>query len=526
MHTLKALATLCDTTLAHGDSDTPISGITLTSSTVEPGDMFAALPGLHVHGARFAADAAARGAYAILTDPAGADIITAAGTDSPALLVVDDVRAVLGTVSAAIYDHPSDAVPVIGITGTSGKTTTAYFIESAFRTAGHSVGMIGTTGSRINGTRVPSSLTTPEAPDLQRLFATMRDAGVHRIAMEVSSHSLLLGRVAGTRFRIGAFLNLSQDHLDFHPTMEAYFQAKARLFTRDSGACCDRAVICIDDEWGVRMRDIAAKSGCAPLTVSTTGPADYTAGPSTVADDGTQHCTLTDPRGHDHTLTLPMPGRFNVANALVALAVAEQAGLTIEDALTGIASVVVPGRLQRIDEGQDFLAVVDYAHKPAAVAAVIATLRSEIKGRLAVVLGAGGDRDSSKRAIMGREAARGSDLLIITDDNPRSEDPATIRAAVEAGALDVPSTERGEIRTIGDRAAAIRAAIAWAQPGDAILVAGKGHETGQEVNGVVHHFDDREEVQAALQERQAGILNAANPSCTSTDTPQVEEGNA
>lgn len=526
MQTLKALATLCDTTLTRGDSDTPISGITLTSSKVEPGDMFAALPGLHVHGARFAADAADRGAHAILTDPEGADIIAAAGNDTPALLVVDDVRAVLGTVSAAIYDHPSDAVPVIGITGTSGKTTTAYLIESAFRTAGHSVGMIGTTGSRINGTRVPSSLTTPEAPDLQRLFATMRDAEVHRIVMEVSSHSLLLGRVAGTRFRIGAFLNLSQDHLDFHPTMEDYFLAKARLFTRDSGACCDRAVICVDDEWGLRMRDIAATSGCDPVTVSTTGPADYTAGPSTVADDGTQHCTLTDPRGHDHTLTLPMPGRFNVANALVALAVAEQAGLTIEDSLTGIASVVVPGRLQRIDEGQDFLAVVDYAHKPAAVAAVIAALRGEIKGRLAVVLGAGGDRDSSKRAIMGREAARGSDLLIVTDDNPRSEDPATIRAAVEAGALDLPSAERGEVRTIGDRAAAIRAAIAWAQPGDAILVAGKGHETGQEVNGVVHHFDDREEVQAALQERQAGTLNAANPSRTRTNTIQVEEGNA
>lgn len=526
MQTLKALATLCDTTLASGDGDTLITGITLTSSTVEPGDMFAGLPGLHVHGARFAADAVARGARAILTDSAGADIIAGAEGPIPALLVVDDVRAVLGTVSAAIYDHPSDTVPVIGITGTSGKTTTAYLIESAFRNAGHSVGMIGTTGSRINGTRVPSSLTTPEAPDLQRLFATMRDAGVHRIAMEVSSHSLLLGRVAGTRFRIGAFLNLSQDHLDFHPTMEDYFQAKARLFTRGSGACCDRAVICIDDEWGIRMRAIAAASGCEPITVSTTGPADYTAGPSTVTNDGTQHCTITDPRGQQHVLTLPMPGRFNVANALVALAIAECAGLTIDDALAGIASVVVPGRLQRIDEGQDFLAVVDYAHKPAAVAAVIATLRSEIKGRLAVVLGAGGDRDSSKRAIMGREAARGSDLLIVTDDNPRSEDPASIRAAVEAGALELPPGERGEVRTNGDRAAAIRAAVAWAQPGDAILVAGKGHETGQEVNGVVHHFDDREEVHAALRERLAGTLTAGDLNFTTTDTTQVEEGNA
>ena len=201
-----------------------------------------------------------------------------------------------------------------------------------------------------------------------------------------------------------------------------------------------------------------------------------------------------------------MPGRLNVANARVALAVSELAGLPIEDALAGIAHVVVPGRLQRIDEGQDYLAIVDYAHKPAAVAAVIATLRSEIKGRLCVVLGAGGDRDASKRAIMGREAARGSDLFIVTDDNPRSEDPAVIRAAVEAGAYELPTEERGEVRNIGDRAAAIRAAIAWAEPGDAVLVAGKGHETGQNVNGVIHHFDDREEVRAALQERRTGSL--------------------
>ena len=506
MQTLKDLAVLCTSTCTSKDGSTEISGITLQSAAVQPGDMFAALPGLHVHGAHFVEDACQRGASAVLTDPEGARIVASTGVNNIPLLVVDDIRAVLGRVSAAIYGNPSYDVPVIGITGTSGKTTTSYLIESAFRTAGHSVGMIGTTGSRINGVRVPSSLTTPEAPDLQRLFATMRDDGVHRIVMEVSSHSLLLGRVGGTRFRIGAFLNLSQDHLDFHHTMEEYFQAKARLFTKDSGTCCDRAVICIDDSWGLRMRDIAEASGCTPVTVSTTGNADYSAGPSSIADDGTQQCVITDPQGNEHKLVLPMPGRFNVANALVALAVSELAGLPIEDALAGIAHVVVPGRLQRIDEGQDYLAIVDYAHKPAAVAAVIATLRSEIKGRLCVVLGAGGDRDASKRAIMGREAARGSDSFIVTDDNPRSEDPAVIRAAVEAGAYELPTEERGEVRNIGDRAAAIRAAIAWAEPGDAVLVAGKGHETGQNVNGVIHHFDDREEVRAALQERRTGSL--------------------
>lgn len=515
MQTLNTLATLCDTTVPAEYGSSAITDISLRSNDVGDGYLFAALPGLSVHGAQYAADALHRGALAVLTDNAGAEIIhTAARNPNQAhrhllenvpLLVVDDVRSVLGKVSSAIYNDPSAQMPVIGITGTSGKTTTSYLIESAFRTAGHSVGMIGTTGTRINGEAVPTSLTTPEAPDLQRLFAQMRDANVNRVAMEVSSHALCLGRVSGTKFAVAGFLNLSQDHLDFHKDMDDYFAAKAQLFTGEAGTSCDNAVICIDDEWGQRMVEVALKAGLRPVTVTTQGEADYSAGPSTVAADGTQTCLVTTPQGTQHELFLPMPGRFNVANALLAIAILEIMDLPIESALEGIANVVVPGRLERIDKGQDFVAVVDYAHKPAAVAAVIAELRKEITGRLAVVLGAGGDRDTGKRPIMGAEAARGADLFIITDDNPRSEYPATIRAAVEAGALSVPADERAEVRIIGDREQAIKDAIAWAQPGDAVLVAGKGHETGQNIDGIIHHFDDREVVEEAL----LGYLNGA-----------------
>ncbi|HHY07667.1 MAG TPA: UDP-N-acetylmuramoyl-L-alanyl-D-glutamate--2,6-diaminopimelate ligase [Corynebacteriales bacterium] len=505
MQTLKELADLCETTISADSSDIQISDITLRSGDVDDGYLFAALPGQRVHGASFASEAVSKGALAVLTDETGSQLLAEQSLDIPTL-VVPDVRAILGAVSAAIYGCPTDTLLVMGITGTSGKTTTSYFIESAFRAAGHSVGMIGTTGTRINGRPVPTSLTTPEAPDLQRLFAKMRDKDIHRAVMEVSSHALCLGRVSGTHFRIGGFLNLSQDHLDFHETMDDYFAAKAKLFTCDSGTCCDRAVICVDDEWGQKMLEIATASGLDPVTVSTVTTADYSAGPSQLKPDGTQTCVVTTPSGEETELFLPMPGRFNVANALMAIAMVELAGLPISEALAGIANVVVPGRLERVDKGQDFIAVVDYAHKPAAVAAVIEELRGEIDGRLAVVLGAGGDRDASKRAIMGKEAAQGADLFIITDDNPRSEDPATIRAAVEAGTEQVPAEERAEIRNIGDRAQAIREAIAWAQPGDAVLVAGKGHETGQKIGGTIHHFDDCEVVEDALLRYLSGDL--------------------
>ncbi|WP_280347079.1 UDP-N-acetylmuramoyl-L-alanyl-D-glutamate--2,6-diaminopimelate ligase [Nocardia neocaledoniensis] len=501
-----------------------VTGIEQRSNAVRPGDLFAALPGATSHGARFAADAIARGAVAVFTDAEGAALI---GEVAVPVLVRDNPRAVLGELSAEIYGHPSDRLRIIGITGTSGKTTTSYLVEAGLVAAGLSTGLIGTIETRIGGRRVPSALTTPEAPQLHAMFAAMVEQGVQAVVMEVSSHALALGRVDGVRFAVGAFTNLSQDHLDFHADFEDYFAAKRKLFEADSPIAARTAVICVDDEWGTRLAgDLAA-----PITVSTVGavpegaategapgsrtvaasePADR--GPATwqvagavQATGGAQEFTAAGPDG-ELTVRLRLPGRYNVANALLAVATCAAAGVDPAVAAPALATVDVPGRMQRVERGQDFLAVVDYAHKPAAVESVVATLRGHLTeaghGRLAVVVGAGGDRDAAKRPLMGAAAARGADLLIVTDDNPRTEDPAAIRAAVVAGAHELPDSDRGEIREIGDRAAAIAAALAWARSGDVVLIAGKGHEAGQEIQGVKHPFDDREVVAAALETLQ------------------------
>lgn len=478
------------------DGELAVTSIGLDSTALEPGALFAALPGTRRHGAEFA-PATAGTAVAVLTDPAGREILAQAGEQRP-VIVVDDIRAILGDVSAEIHGHPSKEMTVIGVTGTSGKTTTSYLLEAGLMAAGHTVGLIGTTGTRINGRAVPTKLTTPEAPTLQALFARMLAEGVTHVVMEVSSHALELGRVTGTEFDVAGFTNLSQDHLDFHPTMGDYFEAKARFFDPTSPVATRQAVVCVDDDWGQKMAARAAD----PVTVTTTGrSADVTARQVDLAPTGAQTVELTLPDHDPFTFELPLPGDFNIANAALATACAWAAGTDPDTFVSGIAEVAVPGRMERIDSGQDFLAVVDYAHKPAAVAAVLDTLRGQITGRLGVIVGAGGDRDPSKRPIMGAEAARRADLVIIADDNPRSEDPATIRKAVVAGARDAGTD--AEIREIGDRAEAIDALIAWAQPGDGVIVAGKGHEVGQLVNGVDHHFDDREEVRRALDERNS-----------------------
>jgi len=477
-----------------GSVDPVVTSVELDSSRLaDEGALFAAVPGTRRHGAEFA-----RGtpAVAILTDAAGKELLDAAGDTRPVILV-DDVRAVLGAVAAEIHGHPSERLTLLGITGTSGKTTTSYLLEQGLMAAGLKVGLIGTTGTRINGRPVPTDLTTPEATTLQPLFVRMLAEGVTHVVMEVSSHALELGRVSGTRFDVAGFTNLSQDHLDFHPTMEEYFAAKARFFDPASPLAAERSVVCVDDEWGRRMADLASD----PVTVATRGAeADVTAVQSSLTPTGAQVIRLTLPEGAVEA-ELPLPGDFNIANAALATAMAWAVGVDPQAFTAGFLDVAVPGRMERIDEGQDFLAVVDYAHKPAAVAAVLDTLRGQVRGRLGVVVGAGGDRDATKRPLMGAEAAHRADLVIITDDNPRSEVPATIRAAVLQGAVDAGTD--AEIREIGDRAAAIDALIAWARPGDGVIVAGKGHEVGQLVNGVDHHFDDREEVRRALDERNS-----------------------
>jgi UDP-N-acetylmuramoyl-L-alanyl-D-glutamate--2,6-diaminopimelate ligase len=317
----------------------------------------------------------------------------------------------------------------------------------------------------------------------------MAGRGVRAVVMEVSSHALVQGRVGGVRFAAAGFTNLGRDHLDFHADLEDYFQAKARLF--DGRAA--REVVTVDDDAGRRLSGLRPDAG----TVSITGPADWRATEVAAAPDGGSTFTLSGPGG-SWPARVRLPGRFNVANAVLAVALLEAVGVPVEAALAGIADTVVPGRMEPVDAGQPFVAVVDYAHTPDAVTTALGALRGSTRGRLITVLGCGGDRDPGKRAAMGTSAALLSDVLVVTDDNPRSEDPALIRAAMLAGVREVPEAQRAEVHEIGDRRAAIAAAVALAGPGDTLLVAGKGHETGQEVAGTVHPFDDRSVLREVL----------------------------
>jgi UDP-N-acetylmuramoyl-L-alanyl-D-glutamate--2,6-diaminopimelate ligase len=482
---LGELARLAETTVDGPESQ--ISGITASSDRIRPGDLFAAIPGLRTHGARFASDAARAGAVAVLTDAAG----TAHAPPGLPTLVVTDVRAVLGAIASRVYGDPSGALRVQGVTGTSGKTTTTFFLRAGLAAAGRTPGLVGTVATMIGADRIETGFTTPEAPDLHALLAVMRERGVTDVAMEVSSHALELGRVGGVAFEVGGFTNLSQDHLDFHPSMEDYFAAKRRLF--ESGA---RPVVVVDDEWGRTL----AGTLVDVTTVSTASRAATWSARAIIGNsDGTIDFVLDGPAGAIPART-SIPGRFNVANAALAIALLHSVGVAPSVAAEAIAQAVVPGRMERIDEGQPFLAVVDYSHKPAAVQSALAALRPLTAQRLIVVLGCGGDRDRAKRPMMGEIAARGSDLLIVTDDNPRSEDPAAIRREMLLGAEAVPPSQRGQVRQIADRAAAIAEAVRAAGAGDCVLIAGKGHETGQEIDGVVHPFDDGDVVRAALRE--------------------------
>jgi UDP-N-acetylmuramoyl-L-alanyl-D-glutamate--2,6-diaminopimelate ligase len=473
-----------------------ITGVTLRGQDARPGDLFAALPGASSHGARYAADAVGNGAAAVLTDEAGAEVVRDSGVDVP-VLVHPAPRSVLGELAAVVYGRPSEHLRVIGVTGTSGKTTTTHLVEAGLRAAGRVVGLIGTVGIRIDGRDEPSALTTPEAPDLQALLAVMVERGIDTAVMEVSSHALVQGRVDAVRFAVGGFTNLSRDHLDFHPTMAAYLDAKARLFDPGSSTSADLSVVCIDDEAG---REIAARSE-HPVTVSASGlDADWRIEDVHPTGGGGQEFIAVDPAGVHHGLRTCLPGRYNVANCLLATALLDAVGVSPEQAAPGLRTATVPGRLQPIDRGQGFLALVDYAHKPGALRAVLETLRAQIgdqgrDGRLAVVFGAGGNRDHGKRAPMGATAAELADLVVVTDDNPRDEDPSSIRAAILAGAAGGDA----EIVEIGDRGAAIDFAVAWAREGDVVLIAGKGHEAGQTSHGETRPFDDRDELARALQ---------------------------
>ncbi len=480
-----------------GWADVVVTGISQDSRAVLPGDLYVARPGDRSHGATYAQTAADGGAVAALTDPAGRGRCEAAGL---ATLVVPDPRTAVGELSAWMYGNPARDLLMLGITGTNGKTTTAFLLEAALRYAGRRTGLLGTTGTRIGTEILPSTRTTPEAPDLQALLAVMRERGVQAVAMEVSSHALVHGRVDGTIYDVAGFTNLSQDHLEFHGDLESYFRAKATLFTPGHARV---GVVNLDDEHGRRL---AGEAPIEVVTYSAAGEpaADWRAEEVEPATDGGSAFRVRGPGGIDVAVALSLPGDFNVANALLATAVLATAGLYPQEFVPAFAEMALPGRMERVTAGQDFVVLVDYAHTPDAIARALDTMRARTPGRLVTVLGCGGDRDRSKRPLMGATAARHADLTVITDDNPRSEDPAAIRAAALAGAREVPAVDRGEVREVADRREAIRYALGAARPGDTVLVLGKGHEQGQELAGVVHPFDDRVVVTEELARMSGG----------------------
>ena len=425
-----------------------VSGCTLDSRAVRDGDLYAALPGAHAHGADYVAAAVSAGAAAVLTDPAGAARIAAGpGAADVPVLVADDPRSLLGAVARWVHDDPAANMLVFGITGTNGKTTTAFLLEAGLRAAGHRTGLLGTVLTRIGDDVVPSVRTTPEAPDLQALLAVMRERQTTAVAMEVSSHALALGRVDGLRFDVAGFTNLSQDHLDFHGSMAAYEAAKASLFTPGRARL---GVVNIDDAAG---RRIVRGSEIALMTFGE--DADWRANEVDLRADGSRF-RLIGP-GVDLRASLRLPGAFN---------------------------------MELVDAGQPFLAVVDYAHTPDAVRRLLDAVRAVTAGRVIVVLGCGGDRDRAKRPLMG-QAAAAADLAVLTSDNPRSEDPEAILEQMAAGAP-------GAVLEV-DRRAAITFAVRSARPGDAVVVAGKGHESGQEIAGTVSPFDDRQVLREVLE---------------------------
>ncbi|GAA1609558.1 UDP-N-acetylmuramoyl-L-alanyl-D-glutamate--2,6-diaminopimelate ligase [Kribbella sancticallisti] len=462
-----------------------MTGVSLDSRSILPGDLYAALPGAVTHGAQFTANAQAAGAVAVLTDPTGEERARATGLP---VLVVARPREVLGAVAAKIYGEPTSELRLLGVTGTNGKTTTSYLLDSVLRTLGQTA-LIGTIETRIGDEVVKSVRTTPEATDLQALFAVMREKAVAWCSMEVSSHALAMGRVDGARFAVAGFTNLTQDHLDFHKTFEEYFAAKASLFTPER---CDLAVVNIDDEYGRRL---AAQTVVPLVTVSTTGDADWTVTGTHQSEHGT---TVLDIQGPEETLTveIALPGDFNVANALLAVAMLRQVDVPADKIAAALQTAAVPGRMETFSRADGLSVIVDYAHTPDAVELALRAARTATKGRLFAVVGCGGDRDPGKRPAMGAAAARAADVVIVTDDNPRSEDPAAIRATAIAGArAAVPDVD---LREVGDRRAAIVTAIELAGPGDTVVVLGKGHETGQDVGGVIHPFDDRQTVRESM----------------------------
>jgi UDP-N-acetylmuramoyl-L-alanyl-D-glutamate--2,6-diaminopimelate ligase len=480
-----------------------VHGVSMASTDVEPGDLFVAVPGLKVHGARFAGEAASRGAVAVLTDAAGAALVAAGPAAGLPVLIGTDPRSLAGPVAAWVWGEPAQRLVTVGITGTNGKTTTSYFVDAALRAVQPLTAVLGTVELRIGDQAVESPRTTVEAPVLHAICALAVELGATSLVTEVSSHALALGRVRGLRFDVVGFTNLQRDHLDFHGDMEHYFADKARLFTAEQAGV---GVVVVDDEWGRRL---AQQAPIPVQTVSTHAtdpvPADWMVVAADIGLDGVGSTfVLRGPDGVEHRATSPLPGLVNVSNAATAIVLARAAGVPLPVAIEAIGRAhAVPGRMERaVERGQGLaLGLVDYAHTPDALVLALQAVRPITPGRLVIVLGSDGDRDRGKRPMMGEIAARLADEVFVTDENPRSEPPASIRSAILSGARAVPGAVVHEV-TAG-RAAAIRAAMAAAGEGDTVIVTGKGHEPTQEIDGVFHRYNDRDVFAAVLAEHRA-----------------------
>ena len=503
--TLATLLLPFDVVSATGNLDVELSGITDDSRDVAHGSLFVAVKGLQVDGHSFVSE--------VSRQPVGGVVVQAPfqvpahvrKAGGPAWIVVKDSRKALGQLASRFFQEPSRALRMVGVTGTNGKTTVAHVCQAVLERGGYRTGLMGTVGYHVGAEFQPASHTTPGAIPLQAFLHRMVDAGMDTAILEVSSHALALDRVEGCEFDVVVFTNLTRDHLDFHETMESYYHAKSRLFREfvvpASKTGPKRAIINIDDEWGVRLH---AETPVPAWTYSLRRHADIYATNVTLSMDGTRF-TVQTPRGAAD-IQSALVGEHNVSNLLASIGVCLARGMSLDDAQRGIREFrAVPGRFERVEAGQDFSVIVDYAHTEDALAQLLAAARRLRRERIITVFGCGGDRDPGKRPKMGRVAAQGSDVVFLTSDNPRTEDPEAILRDIEQGVLGLSASERGASHVIPDRRAAIRAAFLEARPGDMVLIAGKGHEDYQIIGETRHRFDDREvarELLAGLPDRR------------------------
>lgn len=465
-----------------GKPEREITGICSDSRRVGQGSLFVAIPGFQSDGHQYIRQAMEQGACAVVAQHAP-DCPVPEGVT---LILVDDARRALAQLAAEWYDHPERQLRLIGVTGTNGKTTTTWLIRHILEQRGHKCGLIGTNGSIVDGPLRPAERTTPEAPELYGLLREMADAGCEYAAMEVSSHSLVLERVHGLHFAAAAFTNLTQDHLDFHKDMEHYFQAKALLFQR-----CDTAVLNLDDDWGLRL---AERVSCPRLTYSAKRlEADLIAKNIRLLPDQVQAVLVRD--NDIARMRLNIPGMFSVYNGLTAIGCCLALGLTLEESAQALQSAQgICGRAEIVPTGRDFTVMIDYSHTPDSMENILRTVRGYARGRVVGLFGAGGDRDHAKRPIMGRIAGELCDLCVVTSDNPRSEEPEAIIRDILQG-----MSPKYKYKVIPDRREAIAWCIKNARKDDIIVLMGKGQETYQEIRGVKHHLDEREEVRRALE---------------------------